>query len=54
MGRPARADAHGGEVYVYRRRGEPCLVCGTEVAGQVMAGGRNLYWCPSCQPPVAC
>ncbi|MGL5247428.1 MAG: Fpg/Nei family DNA glycosylase [Brooklawnia sp.] len=53
MGRPARVDAHGGEVYVYRRRGEPCLVCGTEVAGQVMAG-RNLYWCPSCQPPAAC
>ncbi|MDI9629502.1 MAG: DNA-formamidopyrimidine glycosylase family protein [Acidobacteriota bacterium] len=52
MRRPERVDAHGGEVYVYRRRGEPCLACGTEVAGQVMAG-RNLYWCPACQPKAA-
>lgn len=52
MGRPERNDAHGGEVYVYRRHGEPCLVCGTAVAGQAMAG-RNLYWCPTCQPKAA-
>ena len=26
---------------------------GFEVAGQVIAG-RNLYWCPTCQPPAAC
>jgi endonuclease-8 len=32
MGRAARVDRHGGEVYVYRRAGEPCLVCGTPVA----------------------
>ena len=49
MGRPPRVDAHGGEVYVYRRLGEPCWVCGTPVAGAALAG-RNLYWCPSCQP----
>lgn len=49
MGRPAREDAHGGEVYVYRRIAQPCLVCGTEVAGAALAG-RNLYWCPTCQP----
>lgn len=49
MGRPPRVDAHGGEVYVYRRLGEPCLVCGTEIVGATMAG-RNLYWCPVCQP----
>lgn len=47
-GRTPRRDRHGGEVYVYRRTGQPCLVCGTEVATQVLAG-RNLYWCPSCQ-----
>ena len=48
MGRPPRVDAHGGEVYVYRRAGLPCLVCGTEVRTRLLEG-RNLYWCPSCQ-----
>lgn len=52
MGRPAREDAHGGEVYVYRRVGQPCWQCGTEVAGAALAG-RNLYWCPGCQPAGA-
>ena len=49
MGRPPRQDAHGGEVYVYRRAGQPCLVCGTPVASATLLG-RNLYWCPTCQP----
>lgn len=49
MGRDPRVDRHGGEVYVYRRAGQPCLVCGTEVRSVVHAG-RNLYWCPTCQP----
>ena len=49
MGRAARVDRHGGEVYVYRRAGMPCLVCGTPVA-HVDLVGRNLYWCPTCQP----
>lgn len=48
MGREARDDPHGGEVYVYRRAGQPCLVCGTEVRVADLAG-RNLYWCPRCQ-----
>lgn len=48
-GRAPRIDRHGGEVYVYRRTGQPCLVCGTPVAHQEL-GGRNLYWCPTCQP----
>ena len=48
MGRPPRVDRHGGEVYVYRRVGQPCLVCHTPVASTVLAG-RNLYWCPRCQ-----
>ncbi len=47
-GREPRRDRHGGEVYVYRRAGAPCLVCGTTVAG-ASHGGRNLYWCPACQ-----
>ena len=48
MGRRARKDRHGGEVYVYRRAGLPCLLCGTEVRIADLQG-RNLYWCPSCQ-----
>ncbi|MFD0690020.1 Fpg/Nei family DNA glycosylase [Actinomadura fibrosa] len=51
MGRPPRVDDHGGEVYVYRRAGQPCLVCGTEVR-TVEVAGRNLFWCPTCQPPA--
>jgi endonuclease-8 len=47
-GRAPRVDRHGGEVYVYRRAGAPCLVCGTEIAIQLLAG-RKLYWCPACQ-----
>lgn len=34
--------------YVYRRQGEPCRICGTPVAHEVMEG-RNLFWCPTCQ-----
>lgn len=48
-GRAPRQDRHGGEVYVYRRAGMPCLVCGTPVAQSELVG-RNLYWCPTCQP----
>ena len=49
MGREPRKDDHGGEVYVYRRAGQPCHVCGTPISEQVMEG-RNLFWCPTCQP----
>jgi endonuclease-8 len=48
MGRPRRVDRHGGEVYVYRRAGQPCLACGTPVRQGELAG-RNSYWCPRCQ-----
>lgn len=47
-GRAPRKDRHGGEVYVYRRAGMPCHVCGTAVAISELVG-RNLYWCPNCQ-----
>jgi endonuclease-8 len=43
--RPDREAAH----YVYRRTGLPCRRCGTPIRTQEMAG-RNLYWCPRCQP----
>ena len=49
MGRPPRVDDHGGEVYVYRRAAQPCLICGTPVLTGQFAG-RNLFWCPVCQP----
>ncbi len=48
MGRPARVDDHGGEVYVYRRTGQPCHVCGSTVRTKILEG-RNLFWCPICQ-----
>lgn len=48
-GRAPRQDRHGGEVYVYRRGGQPCLVCTAPVEHSVLAG-RNLYRCPACQP----
>lgn len=47
-GRAPRVDRHGGEVYVYRRAGQPCLVCGAEVR-TAMLEGRHLYWCGNCQ-----
>lgn len=43
--RVPRSDAH----YVYKRDGLGCRVCGTVVLTQVMVG-RNLFWCPYCQP----
>lgn len=49
MRRAPRVDRHGGEVYVYRRTGQPCLVCGTPIQKGQLAG-RNTYWCPTCQP----
>lgn len=44
-GPPRRED----RFYVYRRTGLPCRRCATEVRTEVMVG-RNLYWCPACQP----
>jgi endonuclease-8 len=49
MGREPRVDDHGGEVYVYRRTSQPCLVCGSTVRTEVLAG-RNVFWCARCQP----
>ncbi|MEU7641183.1 MULTISPECIES: Fpg/Nei family DNA glycosylase [unclassified Streptomyces] len=52
MGRPPRVDDHGGEVYVYRRTGAACHICGSEVRTADLAA-RNLFWCPGCQPAAA-
>jgi endonuclease-8 len=48
MGRLARVDPHGGEVYVYRREGKDCYLCDSAVLMADMTG-RKLYWCPTCQ-----
>lgn len=48
MGRPPRVDDHGGEVYVYRRAGQPCHLCGEGIRTAGLAA-RNLFWCPGCQ-----
>lgn len=48
MGRTARVDRHGGEVYVYRRAGQACYLCGSEVQVADLQA-RHLFWCPSCQ-----
>ncbi|WP_299052012.1 DNA-formamidopyrimidine glycosylase family protein [uncultured Nocardioides sp.] len=40
---------HPGQVYVYRRDGEPCRVCGATVRTAEQAA-RNVFWCPRCQP----
>jgi endonuclease-8 len=42
-------DTHGGDRYVYRRQGEACYVCGSTIRTDVLSG-RNLFWCPRCQP----
>ena len=42
MGRPPRRDDHGGEVYVYRRNGEPCHVCGTRRTHRRAPGAQPL------------
>jgi formamidopyrimidine-DNA glycosylase len=49
-GRPPRVDRHGGEVSVYRRAGDDCLVCGRGISVRQLSG-RSLYWCENCQPP---
>lgn len=44
-----RALRSGKERYfVYKREGQPCRVCGTHIALDLMAS-RKLYFCPECQ-----
>jgi len=35
-------------LFVYERKGEPCLVCGTAIRHETL-GQRSTYWCPKCQ-----
>jgi DNA-formamidopyrimidine glycosylase len=41
---PGKPDRH----HVYKRNGEPCRKCKTNIVLEVMAG-RKLYFCPKCQ-----
>lgn len=36
------------ELDVYRRTGQPCHICGTEIRRMVVVG-RSTHYCPSCQ-----
>lgn len=43
-----------GTLWVYRRRGKPCLRCGHDVAAAKLgATMRSTYWCPQCQAAPA-
>jgi endonuclease VIII len=37
-------------VWVYRRTGKPCLICGTPIRTRRERDSRTTYWCPDCQP----
>lgn len=40
-----------GRVWVYGRRGKPCLRCGERVRyARLGRDQRGTYWCPACQP----
>lgn len=39
---------YGGQAWVYRRAGQPCRRCGTEIRVDRL-GGRSSHWCLHCQ-----
>jgi formamidopyrimidine-DNA glycosylase len=45
-----REGMHQLRVQVFRRTGQPCYVCGSEIA-RVKLAGRSTHFCPKCQPP---
>lgn len=50
VGLERRSEIGRGErTYVYKRSGQPCRRCGTEIE-RSETGGRKVWWCPSCQP----
>ena len=49
--RRTRFGHDGQRVWVYSRRGQPCLVCGRSIRMRRQGDlGRTTYWCPDCQP----
>lgn len=50
LGKSRRSDLKRGEkLYAYKRHGRPCRRCGSEIVAADI-DGRNIWWCPSCQP----
>lgn len=50
VGRSSRGEIQQGErTYVYKRQGEPCRRCGTEIERAELSS-RKVWWCPECQP----
>lgn len=48
--RDTRQAGDGGRLWVYGRRGEPCLTCGARVRyARLGRHQRSTYWCPRCQ-----
>jgi endonuclease VIII len=45
-GYPRRSYRH----FVFGRSSQPCYRCSTSIVKE-MAGGRRVYYCPTCQPP---
>jgi endonuclease-8 len=47
-----RARDRRGHLWVYGRRDQPCLRCGTGLIQRALVGKepRSTYWCPRCQP----
>jgi len=43
-----REGGHQLKVKVFRRTGQPCYVCGTEIR-RIKLGGRSTHFCPKCQ-----
>jgi formamidopyrimidine-DNA glycosylase len=43
-----REGTHQLRVKVFRRTGQPCYVCGAEIA-RIKVGGRSTHFCPCCQ-----
>ncbi len=43
-----REGGHQLKVKVFRRTGQPCYVCGTEIRREKVAG-RSTHFCPKCQ-----
>lgn len=46
---PVRDIPAGERLYVYKRAGDPCRRCGTEIRSWDMRG-RTVWACPTCQP----
>lgn len=44
---------HGEKLWVYRRAGLACRICGTAIeTARTGPDARSTYWCPACQPTI--